>query len=359
MKKNVKRISITLAAIMALSLTACGGGSGSGGSASGSAGTEGTASAASTPATTSGGEVVKISFAGVTSSSAKEASELWKEIVERETGGSLEITLFPDNMLADDRVAVETTQFGDIDMATSSTSPLCTMYADFYLFDSPYLFLNKQEVYDYIDSDLGKQMLDGLEGVGLKGMMLWENGFRNFTNNKVAASSPDDVKGMKVRTMENEVHLAAWKAFGANPTPMAFAEVFTALQQGTIDAQENPLGIIDANKFQEVQKYVSQTQHVYTPYIIVMNLDKWNSLTPEQQAAMEKANKEATEFQRKRSQELEDEILTNFEAQGVTVVNLSDAEKSVFQKVIQDNNIFDIVKEKMTHPEWLDEILAR
>lgn len=356
MRKSVKRICITLAAVMALSLTACGGGSSPSSASTGSASTVG---AASTAGTTSSDEVVKIKFAGVTSSSAKEASELWKEIVERETGGTVEVTLYPDNMLADDRVAIETTQFGDIDMATSSTSPLCTMYADFYLFDSPYLFLNKQEVYDYIDSDLGKQMLDGMESVGLKGMMLWENGFRNFTNNKVAASSPDDVKGMKVRTMENEVHLAAWKAFGANPTPMAFAEVFTALQQGTIDAQENPLGIIDANKFQEVQKYVSQTQHVYTPYIIVMNLDKWNSLTPEQQAAMEKANKEATEFQRKRSQEIEDEILANFETQGVTVVNLSDDEKAAFQKVVQDNNIFDIVKEKMSHPEWLDEILAK
>ena len=96
-----------------------------------------------------------------------------------------------------------------------------------------------------------------MEKKGLKGLAFWENGFRNFTDNKVAAKRPEDVKGMKIRTMENEVHLAAWNAFGANPTPMAFTELFTALQQGTVDGQENPLGIIDGNKFQEVQKYVS------------------------------------------------------------------------------------------------------
>jgi len=355
MKKTVKKICVALAAIMALSLTACGGSATSGSSTSGS----GTGDAASPTGTASTEEVVKLKFAGVTSDSAKQASELFKEIAERESGGSLEITLYPDNMLADDRVAIETTQFGDIDIGTSSTSPLCTMYADFYLFDSPYLFLSKQEVYDFIDGETGKTILDGMESIGLKGLCLWENGFRNFTNNKVAVSKPADMATMKIRTMENEVHLAAWKALGANPTPMAFAEVFTALQQGTIDGQENPLGIINANKFQEVQKYVSMTQHVYTPYIVCMNLDKWNSLSDNQKAAMETAVAQSTTYQRQRSQEIEDEILANFESQGVSVIHLSDDEKAVFQQIITDNDIFSLVKEKMDNPQYLDAAHAK
>jgi tripartite ATP-independent transporter DctP family solute receptor len=192
---------------------------------------------------------------------------------------------------------------------------------------------------------------------GLKGLALWENGFRNFTNNKVAVRLPSDTRGQKVRTMNNDIHLAAWKAFGANPTPMAFNELFTALQQGTVDSQENPLGIIDANKFQDVQKYVSLTQHVYTPYIVVMNLAKYNSLTPVQKAAIDKATVESTKFQREKSQSLEGEILKKFATQGTTVIELTPAEKGAWQKVVADNKIFDMVKGKMDHPDYVDEML--
>lgn len=344
MKKRVKQICITLAAVTVLTLTACGGGN---------------KPAANKAKDTTSKDVVKIKFAGVTSDSAKEAAELFKEIAERESKKSLDITLYPDNMLADDRVAIETTQFGDIDIATSSTSPICTMYEDFYMFDAPYLFLSKQEVYDFIDGETGKELLNGMESIGLKGIAFWENGFRNFTNNKIPVSKPADVATMKIRTMENEVHIAAWKALGANPTPMAFTEVFTALQQGTIDGQENPLGIINANKFQEVQKYVSLTQHVYTPYVIAMNLDKWNSLTKEQQTAIETAAKESTTFQRERSEEIEQEIITSFKDQGVTVLDLNADEKAAFQKIIMDNDIFSLVTKKMKNPKYLEEALKK
>src|SRR5699024_1390026 len=160
------------------------------------------------------------------------------------------------------------------------------------------------------------KILDGMENIGLKGLTFWENGFRSFTNNDKPVRTPEDVKGMKIRTMENEIHLEAWRAFGANPTPMAFTEVFTALQQGTIDGQENPLGIIDANKFQEVQDYVSLTEHVYTPYIVTMNLEKYNSLSDDQKAAIDKAAEESTKFQREQSQKYEQEILDKIEAEG-------------------------------------------
>lgn len=303
-------------------------------------------------------ETVELVFSNVTSVSGKDAGEVFKRVAEEASGGSVVVNLFPDNMLGDDRVVIETTAMGNIDIGVSSTSPLATMYADFYLFDAPYLFLNTEDAYAKLDGEVGQKILDGMESMGLKGLAFWENGFRNFTNNSKDVKVPADVKGYKVRTMENEVHLAAWTAFGANPTPMAFTELFTALQQGTVDAQENPLGIIDANKFVEVQDHVSLTQHVYTPYIVCMNLDKFNSLSENQQNAILKAAEESTSYQRERSQELEKEILQRFADGGTTIVELTDAEKGEWQKVVSDNKIFDLVKTKMEHPEYLDEMLA-
>lgn len=301
---------------------------------------------------------VTIKFANVTSQSAKEAGVKVKELVEKETEGTLILNHFPDNMLGDDRVAIEQCIFGEIDIASSSTSPLATMFPDFYLFDAPFLFLTPADAYTALDGQLGQQILKDMEKKGLKGLAFWENGFRNFTNSKVAAKLPTDIKNMKIRTMENEVHLAAWKAFGANPTPMAFQEVFTALQQGTIDGQENPLGIIDANKFYEVQKFFSMTQHVYTPYIFAMNLEKFNSLSERQQNALVKAFKEITPWQRNRSQELEKEILARIGTKGA-VIELTPAEKKVWQDVVQNAKVYDIVKKKMATPSYLDMALKK
>ncbi|KXL52773.1 2,3-diketo-L-gulonate-binding periplasmic protein YiaO precursor [Anaerotignum neopropionicum] len=348
MLKFKKGLAMALASVLTVAMvTGCGGSTPP--KDSGAAGGENTQGSE---------ETVELVFSNVTSVSGKDAGEVFKRVAEEESGGSVVVNLFPDNMLGDDRVVIETTAMGNIDIGVSSTSPLATMYPDFYLFDSPYLFLNSQDAYAKLDGEVGQQILDGMESIGLKGLAFWENGFRNFTNNKIAVKTPADVKGFKVRTMENEVHIAAWTAFGANPTPMAFTELFTALQQGTVDAQENPLGIIDANKFVEVQKYVSLTQHVYTPYIVCMNLDKFNSLSENQQNAILKAAAESTSYQRERSQELEKEILEKFAAGGTTVVELTDVEKAEWQKVVADNNIFDLVKKKMGHPDYLDAMLA-
>ncbi|WP_319772574.1 DctP family TRAP transporter solute-binding subunit [Breoghania sp.] len=296
-------------------------------------------------------------FAGVTSTSAKEAAVEFKKMVEEATDGSLKIQLFQDNQLGDDRVAAESTIFGDIDIGVSSTSPLASLFPDLYLFDAPFLFLSADETYATLDGEVGQNILATLEKKGLKGLGFWENGFRNFTDNDKPVALPEDVAGMKVRTMENEVHLAAWRAFGANPTPMAFTELFTALQQGTVDAQENPLGIIAGNGFQEVQNHVSLTQHVYTPYIVFMNLDRYNSLSDKEKAAIEDAMVKATKFQRERSQELEGEILASFAGEGVTVVELTPEQKAAWQKKVVDAEIYDLVKSKMDNPEYLDQAL--
>ncbi|WP_321448634.1 DctP family TRAP transporter solute-binding subunit [uncultured Cohaesibacter sp.] len=298
-------------------------------------------------------------FSNVTSVSGKDAGVEFKRIVEEKTNGSLEVKHFPDNQLGNDRVITESTIFGDIDIGVSSTSPLATLFPDLYAFDAPFLFLSPEDAYAKLDGETGQAILKTLEKKGLKGLAFWENGFRNFTNSKQAVAEPSDLDGMKIRTMENDVHLAAWRALGANPTPMAFSELFTALQQGTVDGQENPLGIIDGNRFQEVQSNVSLTQHVYTPYIVFMNLDKFNSLSAEEQDAIVTAAKETTTFQRNRSQELEKEILVRIKNDGVTVTELTPDQKAMWQKIIVDANIYDLVKSKMDHPEYMDALLKK
>ncbi|MDR0526179.1 MAG: DctP family TRAP transporter solute-binding subunit [Spirochaetaceae bacterium] len=300
---------------------------------------------------------VHLKLANVTSDSAVLAGDEFKRIAEAEAEGTLVIDHFPKNQLGNDLPAVEGAIVGDIDIAVSSTSSISELYRDLYLFDAPFLFLTSEDAYKRLDGPAGKKILEGLASIGLKGLTQWENGFRNFTNNKIPVRLPGDVKGMKVRTMSNDVHLAAWQAFGANPTPMAFNELFTALQQGTVDAEENPLGIIDSNNFQSIQRFVSLTQHVYTPYIMVMNLEKYNSLTDVQKRAIDKAVAESTVFQRKKSQELEKNTLEKFTKEGVTVIELTPDEKAAWQNIVAGSNIFDLVKKKLDHPEYVDEIL--
>ena len=299
---------------------------------------------------------VVLKLSNVTSQSGIDAGKVFREVAEKESGGSLQINVFDNNQLGDDRVVVEGTMFGDIDLVVSSTSPVANMFKDFFAFDAPYLFLSTESAYKALDSEIGQKILADMAQHDLKGLCFWENGFRNFTNNKVAAKVPDDIINMKIRCMENEIQIAAWRSFGANPTPMAFTEVFTALQQGTVDGQENPLGIIDGNRFGEVQKYLSMTQHVYTPYFVAMNLEKFESLSDQQQQAILTAAAESTVYQRKRSQELEGEIIERFGQKG-EVLQLTSEEKKQWQDRILGAKIHDMVKEKMANPSYFDELM--
>jgi tripartite ATP-independent transporter DctP family solute receptor len=302
---------------------------------------------------------VHLKFANVTSQSAKDAGVFFKEMVEKESKGTLIIDHFPDNQLGDDRTVVESTIFGDIDLVVSSTSPMANILADFYIFDAPFMYLSIEEAYAGLDGAAGQAILKDMEKNGLMGLGFWENGFRNFTNSKVAAKVPEDVKSMKIRTMQNDVHMATWKALGVNPTPIAFTELFTAMQQGTVDGEENPLGIVDGNKFQEVQKYLTLTQHVYTPYVLCGNPAKFKSLSKEHQDVILKVAKASVEFQRKRSQDLEKEIVVKVTKEGMQVINLTPEQKAQWQKKVVDAKIFDLVKSKMQHPEYLDAMLKK
>ncbi|MDR1828049.1 MAG: DctP family TRAP transporter solute-binding subunit [Methylobacteriaceae bacterium] len=299
-------------------------------------------------------QTVTLRLSNVTTQAGKDGGVYFIEKVKEATKGEVIIEHYPDNQLGDDRTVVESTIFGDIDLVVSSTTPMATIFPDFNMFDAPFLFLSLDAVYKGLDGEIGQKVLAEMEGKGLVGLAWWENGFRNFTNNKVAAKVPDDVKSMKIRVMQSDVQMAAWAAIGVNPTPIAFTELFTAMQQGTVDGQENPLQIIDGNKFQEVQKYLSLTQHGYVPFVLCMNPAKFKSLKKEHQDAIVNAAKESVEWQRNRVHEQDAVIINKVQKEGMTVVELTPEQKALWQQKVIDGKVYDLVKSKMEHPEYFD-----
>lgn len=302
-------------------------------------------------------DTVTLRFANVTNQPSKDAAQVLIDVANKESGGKLVIKHFPDNMLGDDRVVTESTILGDIDMVQTMPSTLASMIPDLYVWDAPFLFNTIDDAWRCLDGELGHAINDQVESKGLKYLAALENGFRHYTNNKVAVKVPADVAGQKLRVIESEIQIAMWRAWGANPTPMAFTEVLSALQQGTIDAQENPLSIIDSNKLYEVQKYISLTGHVFSPHILYINKARYDSLEPEIQQALDKAVAAYQKAQRERAVELNALSEKKFTDAGCEVIQVSDEDKAQWRKVATDAKVYDLVREKMDHPEYLDKII--
>ncbi len=246
----------------------------------------------------------------------------FKEIVEERTGGNVEIKLYPNNQLGSgERDMVEGLQLGTVDLVVTSTGPLSGFEKKFMLFDFPFLFRDKEHAYKVLDGEIGQYVLGLLEKQGIKGLAWYENGFRHFTNSKKEVLTPEDVKGMKLRTMENKVHMGIWKALDAIPTPMAWGEVFTALQQGTVDGQENPIPIIYTQKVYEVQKYLSLTGHVYSPAVLLMSKAQFDKLPAEYQEIFIEAAQESGALERQMITQMENEQVDKLKAEGMIVSN--------------------------------------
>lgn len=242
------------------------------------------------------------------------------EELERLSEGRLTIRPQYDNALGAEREVVEGMGFGLIDMGITSTGPMGGFVNDFLLFDLPYIFTTPEAAYDFLDGEHGDAMAANLEsGAGVKILGWMENGFRHNTNNVRPLNSPDDLAGIRHRTQESRVQVDTWTALGANASPMAWTEVFTALQQGVMDSQENPVPTIYDVKFYEVQRYLNLTQHVYSPAPLMMGAQLFNSLSEEDQAIVLEAAAIATPVQREASQRMEQELIEELETLGMTV----------------------------------------
>ncbi|SMB98468.1 tripartite ATP-independent transporter solute receptor, DctP family [Thermanaeromonas toyohensis ToBE] len=263
-----------------------------------------------------------------------QGAKRFADLIKERTNGRIQISVYPDGQLGKgERELLEALQQGIIDIYVGSTGPIGGFSPSMLLVDIPFLFRDYQHVDKVLDGPIGKQLLDDLEKANLKGLAFWENGFRNLTNSKRPVKTPEDAKGLKIRTMENPVHLTAWKTLGVNPVPMPWAEVYGALQQRVVDGQENPVPVILNSKLYEVQKYLTMTQHVYSPAPIIMSLKKWQTLSKEDQDLFIKTAQEVAPWQRNLGRQNEQKMLSELEAKGMQIER--NVDKSLWQKAMQ------------------------
>jgi len=257
------------------------------------------------------------------------------ELLNEKLPGRFEVQVYANAQLGDDVRATEAVQMGSLEMVTTSASPLVGLVSDFMVLDLPFIFPSDKAADAVLDGEVGQELAAKLESKGLKLLAYYENGFRQLTNSAHEVKSPADLKGLKVRTMENPIHLAAWKALGANPTPMPFSEVFTAMQQKTIDGQENPIPTIYLQKFYEVQGFTTLTGHVYGPHILLMNKKLFDSFTPEEQKVLLEAAHESALFQRATNRKMNADYVGELRKNGMIVTELTPDELKAFQDAVQ------------------------
>jgi tripartite ATP-independent transporter DctP family solute receptor len=252
--------------------------------------------------------------------------------VEKGTQGRYKVQNFYASALGAERESVEAVQLGTLDLVMTSTGPIPNFVPEVAILDIPFLFRDYAHARATLDGPIGQEMLGKFDAKGFKALAWGENGFRHMTNSKHPVNAPADLKGLKMRTMENPVHVQAYKGFGIIPTPMAISEVFTALQQGTVDGQENPVSVISSQKFDQVQKHLTMTGHVYSPAVILMNKGLWDKLSAADKDAFLAAAKEAVKANRARIDEDERTGVAYLRSKGMQVVDNVDRTK--FQEAL-------------------------
>lgn len=281
-------------------------------------------------------KVIKVGIGLNEQSPQYKGLENFKQIVEKESKGRLEVNIFANAQLGDDIKMMTQLRAGTLEMTVPSSSPIASLDKKWMVFDLPFLFPNEEVVDKVLDGAVGQKFLDSLSQYGIKGIGYYENGYRQLTNSKREIKGPEDLQGLKIRTMENPVHLAAFRTMGANPTPMPFSEVFTAMQQKTIDGQENPSTTNFLQKFYEVQKYNTLSNHVYTPFVSMFSKKIWDTLSKEDQDVILKAAKESTVYQRKYNREMMKEAVAGMEKNGVLITKLTPEQQKAFMAATKD-----------------------
>lgn len=249
-----------------------------------------------------------------------------KACMAEKSGGKLKIQAFWGGALGGDLQATQALRAGTQEMVITSSSPLVGIMPELGVFDLPFLFTNEKEADAILDGAFGKYISDKLPGFGVVNLSYWENGFRNLTNSKRPVSKAEELTGLKVRVMQNNIFLDSFKSMGTNATPMAFGEVFAALETHAIDGQENPLVTIDTSKMYEVQKYLTMTRHAYTPFLVLYSKKLWDQLSPEEQKILSDCATVGRDEQRRVSRELNDKSLAKLKQQGMQVSEVAPAE---------------------------------
>jgi len=280
------------------------------------------AAPAAAPASTASPVALKVGITLTKESHYYKGLQEFDRLVRQYSNNTITCEIFPDSQLGGERDLVESVAMGTVPMALISTGPIPNFFPDWAVLDLPYLFPTPQIAYKALDGEVGTALMNELTTKGILGLGFWENGVRHVTNSKREIKVPDDLKGLKIRTMENDIHMATYRHYGASPTPMAMGEVFMALQQGTVDGQENPAINILTSKLNEVQKYMSLTGNFYSPAALFMNKGMLDKMSKDQQDATLRAAKEAKDWERKYSQDNTADAIAQIKASGTKVTEV-------------------------------------
>ena len=261
------------------------------------------------------------------------AAKKFNDLLKEKSKGEIKLSLFPDSTLGNAQTMIGAVRGGTIDIEMSGSPNFSGLEPKLNVIDIPFIFKNREHAYAVLDGEIGQGLLKDLEAQGLKGLAFWEVGFRSFTNSKHPVKSPEDIKGLKVRTNQNPMYIQAFSLLGANPVPMPLSELYTALETRAVDAQEHPIGIFWSAKLYEVQKHLSLTNHGYTPLIVVMNKAKFDSFSPELQQAILDSAKEAGNYQRQLNLENEKDIITKLQKAGIQVIE--EVDNKPFKAIIE------------------------
>ena len=256
------------------------------------------------------------------------AVKLFAEQVEKNSGGKMKVRAVGAAALGPDVQMQQALIGGAQEMMVGSTATLVGITKEMALWDTPFLFNNAKEADAILDGPIGQKVMDKLQEKGLVGLVYWENGFRNMTNNKRPIAKVEDFDGIKLRVMQNNVYLESFRKLGANAVPLPFSELFSALETKAVDGQENPYNTILSSKFFEVQKYLSVTNHVYSPWIVLVSKKWWDTLSKAEQKVLLDAAKASREFERKDTREEAGKALAELKAKGMQINELSAAESA-------------------------------
>lgn len=275
--------------------------------------------------------------------------------LDERTGGMMKMQGFWGGALGGDLQATQAVRSGLQEAVVTSSSPLVGLEPALGVFDLPFLFRTPEEAYAVMDGEFGEMLNEKLDALGLVNLGYWENGFRNMSNSQRPIESWEDFEGMKVRVMQNNIFLDTFSNFGANATPMSFGEVFSALETKAIDAQENPYVTIHTSRFYEVQEFISETRHAYTPFLFLFSKAIFNSYSPEEQQALRDCNIIGRDVQREAIQDLNQQSLEAMQEAGLKFNTLSVAAQ---EEMLEKSQIVYDTHREAIGPEVVDKVQA-
>ena len=308
MKRFTRFAAFAIAIVLVVSLAGCSGGQ----KASGENQSAGGADQGKT-------YVIKFGHGSAESNARHKAALKFKEIVESKTDGKVKVEVYPNEVLGSEREMLESVQLNNIQMTAGGTGIFAGFYPKIGVIELPYMFDTFEQAWKTLDGQLGQELAQPFQEKGIRILAYWENGFRQVTNNVRPINKPEDLKGIKIRTPEIPVSISIFKALGANPTPMPFGELYMALQQKTVDGQENPLTNIYASKFYEVQKYLSLIKHQYSPLPLAISEEFWKTLPGEYQQIIQEAANEARDYHRSLAKQDDEQLVNELKNKGMEV----------------------------------------